>query len=104
MDLRQLGRRIRALRTKKGLSQEKLAERAGLNGKYIGEVERGTANISIQNIDKLAHVLGVPLLELLALEHELTRERIVGEIHQMLDEGTEEQLKTVYRILSSVIR
>lgn len=104
MDLGQLGRRIRTLRTKKGLSQEKLAEGAGLNGKYIGEVERGMANISIQNVDKLACVLGVPLLELLTMEHEITRERIVKDIYKMLDEGTEEQLKTIYRILSSIIR
>jgi transcriptional regulator with XRE-family HTH domain len=39
------------------MSQEKLAEKADLNPKYIGEVERGTMNISVDALARIAHAL-----------------------------------------------
>jgi XRE family aerobic/anaerobic benzoate catabolism transcriptional regulator len=41
---RAVGKRIEALRRKKGLTQEKLAEQVGLSMKHIGEIERGRVN------------------------------------------------------------
>ena len=48
------GRRVRALRIAAGLTQEKLAFRADLDRSYVGQVERGEVNISIDNVGKLA--------------------------------------------------
>ncbi|MDP1861516.1 MAG: helix-turn-helix transcriptional regulator [Gemmatimonadaceae bacterium] len=53
------GRRLRELRTAAGLTQEKLAFRADLDRSYVGQVERGEVNVSIDNIAKLAHGLRV---------------------------------------------
>lgn len=57
--------KLKALRLKKGVSQEKLAEMAGLHRTYVSLVERGTCNISLLNIHKLAEALGVPLTKLM---------------------------------------
>jgi transcriptional regulator with XRE-family HTH domain len=54
------GERLRSLRSTKGISQEELAARSGLNRTYVGSVERGERNVSLLNIYKLAAALGVP--------------------------------------------
>jgi transcriptional regulator with XRE-family HTH domain len=59
-----LGQRLRALRKQHGLSQEKLGERAGLSGKFIGEVERGEKSISIDSLYHVSVALDTPLREL----------------------------------------
>jgi transcriptional regulator with XRE-family HTH domain len=56
---------LRAARVTKGLSQEDLAALAGLHRTYVGSVERGERNVSIDNMEKLAIALGYALPELL---------------------------------------
>jgi transcriptional regulator with XRE-family HTH domain len=59
------GNRVRELRKRKGLSQEGLALESGLDRSYVGGVERGERNISLENIEKLARALRVHPSELL---------------------------------------
>jgi transcriptional regulator with XRE-family HTH domain len=56
---------IRQLREAKAWSQEQLAEQAGLNRSYVGEIERGKVTASIVTIDKLARAFDVPMANLL---------------------------------------
>ena len=49
------------------LTQEELAERAGIHRTYLSDIERGTRNPSLVNIDRLATALGVSLPELFLL-------------------------------------
>jgi transcriptional regulator with XRE-family HTH domain len=55
---------LRELREKRGLSQTRLAELAGLNRNYVGDVERGKRNPCLDNILKLAEALDVAPSEL----------------------------------------
>lgn len=55
------GQRVKELRLKQNISQEELAFRCGLSKNYISDVERGTRNISLKSIEKIADGL---LLEL----------------------------------------
>jgi len=58
-------RNLKRLRVEAGLSQEELAARAGLHRTYVGSVERGERNISIDNIEKLAEALSCQVSSLL---------------------------------------
>lgn len=59
------GKRVRTLREAKGVSQEELAENAGLDRTYISSVERGKRNISLLNIERIAKALAVKPAKLL---------------------------------------
>jgi transcriptional regulator with XRE-family HTH domain len=63
--LREIGLRIRELRTRTGHTQAQLAQIAGLNRAYIVSVERGKQNISMGVIIKIANALGVAAEHLL---------------------------------------
>jgi DNA-binding XRE family transcriptional regulator len=63
--LREIGLRIRELRTRTGHTQAQLAESADLNRAYIVSVEHGKQNISIGVIVKIANALGIPAEQLL---------------------------------------
>jgi transcriptional regulator with XRE-family HTH domain len=63
--LLQLGERVKALRVTRGLSQEELAERAGMSLKHLGEIERAATEPSITAVLGLAKGLEVRVLELL---------------------------------------
>lgn len=59
-----LGDRVKRLRSLQQKTQEDVAEGAGLSYKFIGEVERGVANPSVDTLERLAHALGVRLADL----------------------------------------
>lgn len=55
-----IGERIRMYRTRKNLSQDALGEMAGLHGKYIGQLERGEKNATLESVEKVARALDLP--------------------------------------------
>jgi transcriptional regulator with XRE-family HTH domain len=65
------GTNVRRLRKSLGYSQENLAHTCGLDRTYIGGIERGERNVSIDNIAKLANALQVPLGHLFESEGNL---------------------------------
>ena len=59
------GLRLKEIRKLNGFSQEKLAELANLHRTYIGMIERAEKNITLINIEKIAHALNVDIKDLL---------------------------------------
>lgn len=66
----QFGQKVRKARLKKGLSQEELAEKAGVHRTYIGMIERAEKNITLLNIEKLAKALDISIVDLLKINDE----------------------------------
>jgi transcriptional regulator with XRE-family HTH domain len=62
--LTEFGKRVREERLKADLSQEELADRAGVHRTYIGMIERAEKNITLMNIERLAKALNIKLSDL----------------------------------------
>jgi transcriptional regulator with XRE-family HTH domain len=66
-DIRErFGYAVRVRREELGLTQEDLADRAGIHRTYLSDLERGTRNVSLINIERLASALTLPMSELFA--------------------------------------
>jgi transcriptional regulator with XRE-family HTH domain len=61
---KRVGGRIRELRLARGLTQEEVGERARLSYKFIGEVERGIGNPTLETLADIAHALDVEIVDL----------------------------------------
>jgi|SRR5688500_901539 len=61
-----LGANVRQLRVRRRLTQEALGERAGLSFKFIGEIERGLGNPSVESLAAIAGALGTDVADLFA--------------------------------------
>ncbi len=96
-----VGQRIRNYRTKKGLSQEKLAELSGCHPTYIGQLERGEKNATLESVERIAVALGISLSKLF--------EKIGGQdddtqdiplaCYELLAAKSKEEQKQLYKIL-----
>ncbi len=62
---RKFGQAVRHFRAKLGISQEELAQRAGLHRTYVGDIERGERNVALDNIFILARALNVSVADLM---------------------------------------
>ena len=96
-----LGQRIRNYRTAQGLSQEKLAELSGCHPTYIGQIERGEKNATIESIEKISAALNVSLSKLFEKLGSETHEtgNIPLECYEFLSGKTKAEQEHLYRIL-----
>lgn len=77
VDIRaRFGAALKAWRTRKRLTQEELAERSGLSYKFIGEIERGTGNPTIETVSQLALALDVDISQLFSPESDWGGENV----------------------------
>ena len=61
---RTVGQQIRSYRKEAGLTQEQLAEKSSLSYKYLGEVERGIVNVSLDSLMRIAKALKLKVADL----------------------------------------
>ena len=93
------------MRTARGLSQADLGERANLNDKYLGELERGEGNPSLEVLMKLAKALDIDLATLVGDDLTRTdREQLRTELQRRTDALSDDELRTVLRILRLQLR
>lgn len=97
-----LGKRIRELREKKALTQDRAAESAGITGKYWGEVERGSVAVSAIVLDKMACALGVSVADVMNMEHWSSRQEILEKLEVCLRKADEHTLRLYLRLLRTL--
>ena len=101
--LEKLGHRVRHFRMEKNLTQEGVAELCELSAKYISDLERGKANVTVIVLNKVAASLGITAIDLLANEHEAERASLVKEIAKFLETADDAKVRTMYRIMKGVL-
>ncbi len=70
-----LGENVRSLRIERQITQEQLAELCNLHRTYIGAIERGDRNVSLNNIVKVAQALNVPPSDLLQFDGKIQMQK-----------------------------
>jgi transcriptional regulator with XRE-family HTH domain len=96
-----IGARIRNYRTQRGLSQERLAELSGCHHTYIGQIERGEKNATIESIEKISLALGVSLSKLFEkLSQDADTARNIPLLcYEFVSSKSEKEQELIYRIL-----
>ncbi|MCL2228122.1 MAG: helix-turn-helix domain-containing protein [Oscillospiraceae bacterium] len=99
-----IGERIRAYRTRAGMTQMKLAERAGVHHTYIGQLERGEKNASLETIEKVARALNLPFETLFeALVDGNANNDIAREIYELITAQPEREQLALLNLLKGMV-
>lgn len=106
METRKLvGLRIKRLRTGKGYSQEKLAELAGINAKYLSSVERGEENPTLDLFIRLSQSLKSDIHEMFDIEYEnQSPQALRKNIQALVAEIKDQDLSRAIRLLGILVR
>lgn len=98
MVFKHLGQRIREERTKYRLTQEQLAEAAEINESYIGQVERGEKNPSLETLVSIANSLGVTVDYLLQDEVNVKPNSLINELISITKDKDPDELRLMLNI------
>ena len=98
-----IGQRIKYYRCQLGLSQEKVAEKAGCHTSYIGQLERGEKNATIKSIEKIAAAIDIPLSKIFdrlgSTEDPDTDSDIPAKCYDLLLSKSKAEQEQLYQIL-----
>ena len=95
--LKMVGSRVRALRARRGMSRKILARDSGVSERYLGQLESGQGNISINLLRQVAVAMSISTAELLAEEPDQPFEQKM--IMHLLERLNEQQIDEVHKIL-----
>ncbi|MNW60500.1 HTH-type transcriptional regulator SinR [compost metagenome] len=110
-----IGKRIKAIRKEQGLTQEKLAEKAQLTYQYVGAVERGARNISMDSLERIISALGVDvdfdqLLNLRDMtknplsEDETNKGYILTVHNHLLKPRSVQEIRAIHKITEEILK
>ncbi len=107
--LKLVGEKVRMVRKQRGLTQEELAEKAGLQNTYIGGIERGERNISLETLEKVAKGLEVnPIVFLeftdVEIEKNFLEKHSILEVHVSLLQGRRvDEIKLIHGTVKNIL-
>lgn len=97
-----IGKRIKEIRKKKGLSQEKLAELIDIEQNTLSCIETGNNFCTAETLEKIINALEVEPAELFNFGHQKDNETLLIEINSMLNK-TPDKIPEVYKIIKAII-
>ncbi len=97
-----VGKRLRGYRTSIGFSQEKLAEKAGLHPTYIGQVERGEKNLTIESLEKITKALDIPMASVFEKIEDRRESNFSLKAYDLLSHKNAAEREKLYNILLEI--
>ena len=98
-----LGKRLRELRKRNGISQEKLAEYIDVDPTTISNIENGRNYPSLANLENLLRVLNCSFIEAFDFEHKNNAKDLISQITQKLQENPD-KIEDVYKIVMALVK
>lgn len=99
-----IGQKLRTCRRECGMTQETLAEKAGLHPTYIGQVERGEKNLTLGTLEKLLDAMGLSMADFFAsLPRRKSMDDYPARCYELLLSCTPQQQKQLYTLLQDVL-
>lgn len=100
-----VGKRLRIRRTELGYSQELTSEKAGLHPTYIGQVERGEKNLTIESLEKICNALEYPMEDLFFKINNFDPQDIAAQkCYDLIIEQPKKEHQNIYKILDAIIK
>jgi len=98
-----LGKRIRELRKRKGINQEKLAELISVEPATISNIENGKNYPSISNLENITHALNCTFCDVFDFEHTNSNANLIKQIVELL-ENNPDKIKDAYKIIVAITK
>ena len=101
-----IGKLLREARRAAGLSQEALAEKCGLHPTYIGQIERGEKNVTVESIYRIAHGLGISMssvFELIDDDGGTDAEKLTSEAVELFRSNSPETQEKLLALLKTAL-
>lgn len=101
-----VGERIKYFRNQRGLSQEQLALRAGINTSYAGQLERGEKSPTVDTLGKISTALNIPLEEFFQIENKKTSDNMTTTMEKiafLLNGRTASEQEAIYGIIKQLL-
>lgn len=105
MDIkREIGAKIKRLRNKRGLTQEKFAEKINISTYTLIGIETGKNFMTAQTMEKIIECLGITVDELFNVEHLKPTNELLEEIHHIIDsiKDDKDKVEEIYKILKAI--
>ena len=100
-----VGQRLRLRRQELGYSQELTSEKAGLHPTYIGQVERGEKNATIESIEKICMALDLPMEDLFnKIVATNSKHRVAQKCYDLIISQPIKDQENLYILLEDIIR
>ena len=94
-----LGKKIKEIRKKRGLTQDFLAEKVGIDAKHLSRIECGKNSLSLNLLYKICDVLNTDLGVLFDNISLKNKTKLIADINKILEQSSEDKIRSLYRIL-----
>lgn len=98
-----LGKRLREIRKRRGINQEKLAELIDVDPTTISNIENGKNYPSMINLENIIKVLGVTFTEVFDFEHKNSNENLINQINNAL-KNNPDKIEDFYKIIMALTK